>query len=125
MSISGLLWLRKKNPDAERPIRVNLIIPYIFLVICGFLVICSFYVSPVEVGVGCLVILSGKLTFNLKKNFFYIYLIGILFHIFPGIPVYYATIHRPVPWLTRLSARFNTLCAKFFLCMPYQEEKEN
>lgn len=60
VSISGLLWLRVKQPDAKRPIKVNLIFPIIFLITCGFLVISSCYVSPVEVGVGCVIIVSGK-----------------------------------------------------------------
>ncbi|CAO1437835.1 unnamed protein product [Diamesa serratosioi] len=98
MSISGLLYLRKTQPDAKRPIRVNLIFPIIFLITCSFLVIFSCYVSPWEVSIGTIIILSG-------------------------IPVYYATIHRPIPWLTRQSARFNLFCSKLFLCMPNQEEK--
>jgi solute carrier family 7 (L-type amino acid transporter), member 5 len=60
MSISGLLWLRVKQPEAKRPIKVNLIFPIIFLITCGFLVISSCYVSPVEVGVGCIIIISGE-----------------------------------------------------------------
>lgn len=65
MSISGLLYLRVKQPDAKRPIKVNLIFPIIFLITCGFLVISSCYVSPVEVGVGCVVIISGN---DVKKT---------------------------------------------------------
>jgi amino acid transporter len=97
-SISGLLWLRIKQPDAKRPIKVNIMFPIIFLITCGFLVISSCYVSPWEVGIGTLIIISG-------------------------IPVYYLTIHHPVPALTRLSAQFNLFCSKLFLCMPNREEK--
>lgn len=60
ISILGLLYLRVKQPDAKRPIKVNLVFPIIFLITCGFLIISSFYVSPVEVGVGCLIIVSGN-----------------------------------------------------------------
>lgn len=98
-SISGLLWLRVKQPDAKRPIKVNIIFPIIFLITCGFLVISSCFVSPWEVGIGTIVIISG-------------------------IPVYYLTIHRPIPLLTRLSGRFNLFCSKLFLCLPHREEKE-
>lgn len=97
MSVAGLLWLRRKQPDTERPIKVNLIIPYLYLLTCGFLVISSCYKSPKEVGIGTAVILSG-------------------------IPVYYATIHRPIPILTKTSQVINTLCAKFFVCVPNQEK---
>lgn len=65
MSISGLLYLRVKQPNAKRPIKVNLIFPIIFLITCGFLVISSCYVSPVEVGVGCVIIISGN---DVKKT---------------------------------------------------------
>ena len=99
LSISALLYLRKTQPDAKRPIKVNLILPIIFMITCGFLVISSCYVSPVEVGTGIIIILLG-------------------------IPVYYATIHRPIPCLTRISARFNRFCSILFVCMPNQQEKE-
>ncbi|KAJ6645365.1 Y+L amino acid transporter 2 [Pseudolycoriella hygida] len=97
ISVSGLLWLRKKQPDANRPIKVNSIIPIIYLLTCGFLVISSIYKSALEVGVGTAIILSG-------------------------IPVYYATIHRPIGFLTTTSQKINLFCAKFFLCVPNQEK---
>jgi solute carrier family 7 (L-type amino acid transporter), member 5 len=119
MSISGLLYLRVKQPDAKRPIKVNLIFPIIFLITCSFLVISSCYVSPVEVGVGCLIIISGKTLDNVANRSNLLNLSRIL-----GIPVYYATIHKPNAWLTRTSSRFNTFCSKLFLCVPMQENKE-
>ncbi|XP_061392541.1 Y+L amino acid transporter 2 [Musca vetustissima] len=97
LSVSGLLWLRYKQPKTERPIRVNLALPILFLIICLFLVISSVFQSPIEVGVGTAIILSG-------------------------IPVYYMTIHRPVEWLTNTSQAINMWCSKFFLCMPNQEK---
>lgn len=97
MSVSGLLWLRKKQPDANRPIKVNSIIPIIYLLTCGFLVISSCYKSALEVGVGTAIIVSG-------------------------IPVYYATIHRPIGFLTNTSQKINMFCAKFFVCVPNQEK---
>lgn len=76
ISILGLLYLRVKLPDAKRPIKVNLVFPIIFLITCGFLIISSFYVSPVEVGVGCLIIVSGKNVYlvdflKININFFH------------------------------------------------------
>jgi len=61
LSITGLLYLRRTQPDAKRPIKVNLILPIIFFITCSFLVISSCYVCPVEVGVGCVIIISGEL----------------------------------------------------------------
>lgn len=97
ISVSGLLWLRYKQPKTERPIRVNLALPILYLIICLFLVISSCFQSPVEVGIGTAIILSG-------------------------IPVYYMTIHRPVGWLTSISQSINMWCSKFFICMPNQEK---
>ncbi|KAL0101807.1 hypothetical protein PUN28_019148 [Cardiocondyla obscurior] len=71
LSVSGLLWLRYKKPDLHRPIKVgniwqfnflnyvSIILPIIFFVICAFLVTFPCYVSPWEVGVGIIIILSG------------------------------------------------------------------
>lgn len=97
LSVAGLLWLRKTQPNAKRPIIVNLFIPCLYLVICGFLVIFSWYQSPQAVGIATAIIVVG-------------------------IPVYYATIHRPIGWLTSTSQSFNMLCAKLFVCVPNQEK---
>lgn len=59
VSVGALLWLRYKQPDRERPIKVSLIFPITFFVTCAFLVILPFYVSPHETGIGSLIILSG------------------------------------------------------------------
>lgn len=77
--------------------QVNSVLPFIYLLTCGFLVISSCYVSPVEVGVGTAIILSG-------------------------IPIYYATIYKPIAFLRRISNDINMLCAKFFICMPNEEK---
>lgn len=97
ISISGLLWLRRTNPDAKRPIKVNIIVPLTYLLICSFLVISSCYIEPVAVLSATAIILFG-------------------------IPVYYITIARPIPFLTRMSRNFNLFCAKLFMCVPNQEK---
>lgn len=42
--------------------------------------------------------------------------------ILSGIPVYYVTIHRPIPFLCSVSAKINEFCAKLFICMPNNEK---
>lgn len=95
ISVLGLLWLRRKRPDMKRPIKVNIMLPIIFLIICLFLVTFPCYVSPVEVGIG-------------------------LGFIILGIPVYFVTIawkNKPM-WLRRCFYNFNMTCAKLFECVP-------
>ncbi|XP_033333570.1 L-type amino acid transporter minidiscs [Megalopta genalis] len=100
LSVSGLLWLRYKNPDRERPIKVSIVLPIIFFVICAFLVTVPCYVSPWEVGVGVIIILSG-------------------------IPVYWIFIHwkKKPKWIVRSSHNLNMVCVKLFMCM--QEQKSD
>ena len=59
VSLSGLLYLRYKRPNMERPIKLNLAIPILFVVICTFLVFMPLYVRPIEVGMGLLITASG------------------------------------------------------------------
>lgn len=97
ISVLGLLYMRYTLKSATRPIKVNYVLPVIFLVICAFLVIFPCYASPVEVGVGLAIILLG-------------------------IPVYYVTIAWTTKpkWLQKLFDGFNGSCEKLFLCIPEQ-----
>ncbi|RXG70761.1 Y+L amino acid transporter 2 [Armadillidium vulgare] len=58
-SISVVLWMRYKYPDRKRPIKVWIILPITFFVICLFLVILPIIERPVELGVAIVVLLSG------------------------------------------------------------------
>ncbi|XP_076238253.1 solute carrier family 7 member genderblind [Calliopsis andreniformis] len=59
LSVAGILWLRYKQPDMNRPIKVPLWIPITFVAICAFLVFVPCYERPYEVGMGTLITLSG------------------------------------------------------------------
>merc|ERR1719322_879173 len=59
ISIASLLFLRWKQPDMPRPIRVTILIPIAFFVICSFLVLMPFYVEPVVIGMGLLITVLG------------------------------------------------------------------
>ena len=50
VSVAGLLYLRWKEPTWERPIRVPLILPIIFLLCCVFLVLVPAITRPLETG---------------------------------------------------------------------------
>lgn len=101
ISVTGLLYLRRKRPYMERPIKVHLCLPILFFVICAFLVTFPCYVSPLEVGVAVVFILCG-------------------------IPVYYVTIawKKKPKWLSQAFQDFNTGCAKLFVCVPQEVEKQ-
>ncbi|PNF44140.1 hypothetical protein B7P43_G03193 [Cryptotermes secundus] len=59
LSVSGILWLRWKQPDMIRPIKVSLWIPLVFLAVCLFLVIVLCYARPFEVSMGVIITLTG------------------------------------------------------------------
>ncbi|XP_022914389.1 large neutral amino acids transporter small subunit 1 [Onthophagus taurus] len=95
ISVTGLLWMRRSRPNAERPIKVNIALPVIFFIICAFLVTFPCYVSLLEVGIASVFVLCG-------------------------IPVFYVTIgwkSKPI-WLQRCFDNFNKSCAKLFVCVP-------
>ncbi|XP_065315387.1 large neutral amino acids transporter small subunit 1-like [Gordionus sp. m RMFG-2023] len=58
-SVAALLWLRFKNPEMYRPIKVNLILPVLFFLMCIFLVLLPLVTSPEICGIGLLMILAG------------------------------------------------------------------
>lgn len=93
-SVTGLLWLRYKQPDLKRPIKVNIILPVTFFVIAAFLVTLPMYVKPWEVGVGLLMILSG----------IPVYLIFVFWQDKPR-------------WIDNIADKMNMACAKLFMCV--------
>ncbi|XP_049869936.1 large neutral amino acids transporter small subunit 2 [Pectinophora gossypiella] len=58
-SVVGMLWLRRTKPDLPRPIRVNLIIPYLFLVAIACLVIIPAIYEPKATAIGLGILFSG------------------------------------------------------------------
>lgn len=60
LSIMGMLWLRRTQPDLPRPIRVNTAIPIIFIACCMFLVIFPMFSNPWNSVISIIITLSGK-----------------------------------------------------------------
>ncbi|XP_055535905.1 Y+L amino acid transporter 2 [Wyeomyia smithii] len=59
MSVSAVLYFRYTRPDINRPIRVQLWVPTLFVIICAFLIVVPCYVAPYEVGMGLVLTLAG------------------------------------------------------------------
>lgn len=99
LAVSALLWFRWKRPNADRPIKVGLIWPIIYVAFSVFLVVVPLYASPFETGMGCLIIITG-------------------------IPVYFVCVkweNKPKAFL-RLNQTINSVIQKVLLVVP--EEKK-
>ena len=101
LSVFGVLYLRWKQPDLERPIRVNLVFPVLFFFICGFLVVMPVFEEPQVVGVGLAIIASGA-------------------------PVYlvFVSLRSRLGWLTNKISSFDVLMQKFFFALPDHEHED-
>lgn len=59
LSVSGLIYMRYTQPTMSRPIKVNIVVPITFVLICIFLIIMPCVEAPMEVGMGAVITLSG------------------------------------------------------------------
>uniref|UniRef100_A0A8C6JNI3 Uncharacterized protein n=1 Tax=Melopsittacus undulatus TaxID=13146 RepID=A0A8C6JNI3_MELUD len=55
----GLIVHRCRHPELQSPFKVPLFIPISFTIICLFTVAMSFYSDPVNISIGCAIVLSG------------------------------------------------------------------
>uniref|UniRef100_A0AC35TZ81 Large neutral amino acids transporter small subunit 1 n=1 Tax=Rhabditophanes sp. KR3021 TaxID=114890 RepID=A0AC35TZ81_9BILA len=101
MAVAGLIKMRITNPDLERPIKFNILIPITFFIICLFILFLPFLLGPYELLIGLGIILTG-------------------------LPVYFifvATTNKPkclmVPWNAT-----NRFIQKLLYCVPEEEDHE-
>lgn len=59
LAVFCLIWLRWKQPNAERPIKVNLFFPVIYVLATLFISIVSMVATPVETAIGLMIIATG------------------------------------------------------------------
>lgn len=99
LSVGGLLWLRIKQPNTKRPIKVNIVLPILFFLISLFLVVLPFFSQPLETSIGAGIMLSG-------------------------IPVYFLTIYwKDKPLAYRRTIRVVTEYVQKILYSVPQEDK--
>ncbi|CAG7727474.1 unnamed protein product [Allacma fusca] len=93
--IAGMLYMRWKEPQRLRPIKINISLPVFYLVVSLFLFVLPIYVAPWEAGIGCLIVLTG-------------------------IPVYYLLVRRKN--LPQIFYKCNEICTivvqKLFMALP-------
>lgn len=59
LAVATLPYFRWKHPEWERPIKVPMIFPIIYLIATAFITIFPMVASPAETGFGCLIIATG------------------------------------------------------------------
>lgn len=59
LAVVCIPYLRWKQPDLPRPIRVHLFWPYLYIVATIFITIVPMIADPIGTGLGCLMIASG------------------------------------------------------------------
>ena len=52
-------WLRWKHPEWERPIKVNMIWPVLYILATIFITVVPMIAKPFETGMGCVIILTA------------------------------------------------------------------
>jgi len=92
-------WLRWKHPEWERPIKVNIIFPIIYIIATIFITVVPSIASPKETGMGVLIIATG-------------------------IPVYFLFIYwknKPL-WFKRIINAGTIFLQKLFVVMPPEKK---
>ncbi|XP_071948823.1 Y+L amino acid transporter 2-like [Antedon mediterranea] len=95
MSVLGLLYLRWKRPEMEKPYKVNIALPIVFVISCFILVVLGAINAPMDTAIGVAITCTG-------------------------VPVYFLLIKPPrLPRYMELCvAKFSSFFQKVFLVAP-------
>lgn len=95
LAVAGLLYMRYTKPDLPRPIKLNLIIPISFFLMCVFLVVMPFFNDAYEVMICLAMLLSG-------------------------VPVYFVGVYwkNKPQWFARRWVTFTHATQKLLYCTP-------
>ena len=98
VAVFCVIYLRFKHPDWERPIKVHLIFPFIYVIMTAIITILPMISNPVETSIGIAMILSA-------------------------FPVYFVFIYpsKHSQRLGTISSKMSNWAQKFFIAVPEQE----
>jgi len=102
VAVAGQIYWRFKYPDLKRPIKINIIYPIIFMIVCIFILTLSFYSAFMQCFIGTVITLSGIPVF-------------ILF-------VKYEPRHPE--WLNRMKTGITRTVQKLCFCMPQETHED-
>lgn len=69
LTVLGAIILRFKEPNLERPVKPFILIPILFAVISGFVVIRGAVFAPVQAGILLVIWAVGLILFYLRKSY--------------------------------------------------------
>jgi len=99
LAVFCLPWLRWKHPEWERPIKVSLIWPVLYILATIFITIVPMVASPIETGIGIAIILTG-------------------------VPVYFVFIYwkNKPKFILQLSAYVTRFTQQMFMVLPTESK---
>lgn len=100
-AIGGLLIMRITHPDIQRPVKVNVALPILFVIACIFLVVMGTIAAPWDTFIGILILLTG-------------------------VPVYFfGVVWKSKPdWFNRIVRVVTVKSQKLFMCIAEEKKRD-